>query len=206
MGLRSDRQYLNKIERDNGVRWDELHAYKDRVQLPDLPRMFPPDLLPPENSWCFNRFDALETCVNYGIDREHPKRPFERLSNCKHHWLHFERCIRRRDTAIGKSVKKWEADFTSNLSHDQFNHYLNDLDSKRRYHQYITTSTNNISGKFSEERFFSSWDRIIALKKHRGLHLTNDEEDREKQLRNRKIATLASVTRTITNRLLLQRV
>ena len=206
MGLRSDRQYLTKIERDNGLRWDELHAFKDRVQLPDLPRSFPQERIPAESSWCLKRYDDLEICVNYGIQREHPKRPFERLSNCKHHWLHFERCVRRRDAAIDKAVKKWETEFTANLSPTEFKNYLTELDSKRRYHQYITTSTNSINGKFAEEKFFTAWDRIIAMKKGRGVPLGLDEEEREKQLKNRKIATLTSVTRTITNRLLLQRV
>ena len=200
MGLRSDRQYLTKIERDNGLRWDEIHAFRDRIQLPNLPRNFPPHLLP--SNLCLPKMDQLEQCVQYGTEREHPKRPFERLIACKHHWINFERCIRKRDAAINKSVIKWETDFVNSMPFESAGFYQSELETKRRYFQYKSTGSNEIQAKFDEGRFFEFWDRIISLKLARGLGLTEDDKERQRSAKSKKVATLASVTRTITNKLL----
>ena len=201
MGLRSDRQYLTKLERENGLRWDELHAFTERIQLPDLPPTFPISLLP--ENMCFNKMNSLENCVRYGVEREHPKRPYERLPACKHLWVNFERCVRKRDATIAKSVIQWEKEFTSELDEFETKQYISELELKKRYAHYLSVGSNDISTKFQEDRFFAVWDRIISIKKGKGVGLNSEESEREKLAKARKVANLASVTRTITSRILL---
>jgi hypothetical protein len=107
---------------------------------------------------------------------------------------------------IARSVSRYEESFLAKMH--QSNHvqnYLNDIETKRKFHQYLSQAGNDVHAKFAELRSFGLSDRLISAKKFLAIPLSKNEVAREEFVKKRKIANLASITRTITSKLLLGR-
>ncbi|KAF4657596.1 hypothetical protein FOL47_008378 [Perkinsus chesapeaki] len=175
---RTDRTELNKFERDSNLTWAELHSLKDRIQYPDMPHSMPQTLVQhiPD---CMAEFYSLERCLDYGIQREHPRRPYARLIGCKATHLIFERCVRRRDTRIMKEITQWERSAISELSDTAKQEYVEGLERRQRYYEYLSDqSKQKDKQKFYDRQYTHILDRVINVKEVLGLPLDDNEQSR----------------------------
>ncbi|KAF4670790.1 Golgi apparatus membrane protein TVP23 A [Perkinsus olseni] len=199
---RTDRTELNKFERDSNLTWAELHSLKDRIQYPDMPHSMPQSSLQhiPD---CMNEFYALERCLDYGIQREHPRRPYARLIGCKATHLCFERCVRRRDARIMREIMKWERSAVSELSDLAKHEYVDGLERRQRYYEYLSDqSKQKDKQKYYDRQYTHVLDRVINVKQTLGIALDENEVSRVNQ--NKRGGTthnLDTIIRTFTHRL-----
>jgi hypothetical protein len=198
----TDASTLNRIQTNNLLTWDELHSYKERVQLPWIPKEFPAELLP--SNMCLRPFTNLERCLQYGMEREHQARPYERLPACKHLWLTMERCVIRRDFDIGKKVTSWEKNRVSLMEMPEKRKYVERVMMRSFYFKYLSSSSNSAVSKFHEYAYWTVIDRVIAIKNSEGWPLSESEKEREKYKREKSV-TLSTVTRTISKKLMMSR-
>merc|ERR1719266_2447812 len=72
---------------------------------------------------------------------ETASQPYARMQVCKPHWIKFNRCVKRRDELILRSVRKWESEYFSALDEPSRKEYVDDLDTKMRYFLYAASRT-----------------------------------------------------------------
>lgn len=136
-----EKSRLASAEKRFGVSWKELHGYKDKMIYPVLPTMMAVEELPKDISLCESWYRGLDRCLEQGMSYENPSQPYARMQICKPHWIRFNKCVRRRDDLILRSVKKWERGYYSTLDMASKSEYLDDLDTKMRYFLYAASHT-----------------------------------------------------------------
>merc|ERR1711920_774499 len=130
-----------------GVTWNELHSYKDKMLFPVLPTCMGVDELSKDISLCETVFRGLDRCLEQGMVNENPAEPYARMQICKPHWIKFNRCVKRRDELILRSVRRWERGYCSSMDGSSFQEYLDDIDTKMRYFLYAANHTSDDAKK-----------------------------------------------------------
>lgn len=136
-----EKSRLASAEKRYGVTWNELHAYKDKMVFPQLPVMMAVEELPKDISLCETVYRGLDRCLEQGMTHENPGQPYARMQVCKPHWIRFNKCVKRRDDLIMRSVQKWEKDYYFSLNGESKGDYVDDLDTKMRYFLYAASHT-----------------------------------------------------------------
>merc|ERR1740130_1134683 len=109
--------------------------------FPQLPTMMAVEELPKNISLCETVYRGLDRCLEQGMVTENPGQPYARMQICKPHWIRFNKCVKRRDELIMRSVKGWEKDYYFSLDGGSKADYLDDLDTKMRYFLYAGSHT-----------------------------------------------------------------
>lgn len=203
---RTDVGELRKMERDWSLNWGEVHGYRDRMQFPEIPRNMDPEVVRESvPDLCGGFFEGIENCIDHGRSSEHPKRPFERLVGCKTQWFKFDRCVRQRDRRIMDNVTKWESDYATNLKPAALDEYLSqNIDKRVRFYQYMSDqSSTQQKAVFYERHKGFMLDRGIAIRKAAGVPLSQEELQREKQVKSLegKETDMSIIIKNITSRL-----
>merc|ERR550537_238693 len=134
---RTEKAELANIEKRYGLGWDQLHAYKEIMAFPELPRQMPVSLLHAQNfSFCEGMFDGLDRCLSQGMQNETVATPYARLQICKPHYARFARCVKRRDQYVLDEVLKWEHEFVGRLSDRGKEKYADQMDLRKAYLEY----------------------------------------------------------------------
>jgi hypothetical protein len=134
---RTEKAELANIEKRYGVRWDEIHSYKDYMAFPDIPKAMPASvLLDKDFSFCEGLFDQLDRCLEGGKRIETKSAPYSRMQTCKPHWMRFKRCVTHRDRNMQGEIMKWEDNFVGRLSSKGKEQYADQMDTRYAYVQY----------------------------------------------------------------------
>mmetsp|Transcript_14314 Transcript_14314/g.42603 ORF Transcript_14314/g.42603 Transcript_14314/m.42603 type:complete len:202 (+) Transcript_14314:95-700(+) len=142
-----EKSRLATAEKRFGVYWSELHSYKDKMLFPVLPTCMGVDELAQDIGLCETVFRGLDRCLEQGMKHESPKQPYARMQICKPHWIRFNKCIKRRDELILRSVKKWEQNYFGSLDERSRTEYVDDIDTKMRYYLYAASHTTDDAKK-----------------------------------------------------------
>merc|ERR1719235_1710307 len=111
------------------------------MSFPVLPTCMGVEELPGDISLCETAFRGLDRCLDQGMRTESPAQPYARMQVCKPHWIRFNKCVRRRDDLILRSVRRWESGYFSDLDEVSRSEYVEDLDTKMRYFLYAASNT-----------------------------------------------------------------
>ncbi|XP_952161.1 uncharacterized protein TA13830 [Theileria annulata] len=141
-----------RVERQSGIKVQELHSYPFLHRLPILPDFiryiltnprslilpFVGEILTHEDSefslinldqigLCDQDYFRLNRCVVEGLrkdnkDQNNPK--FNRLSKCKHHFIIYNKCVNKRDVTIDKQILKHELNHLKDLNENQREEYF----------------------------------------------------------------------------------
>eukprot|EP00922_Rhytidocystis_sp_ex-Travisia-forbesii_P005255 GHVS01007664.1.p1 GENE.GHVS01007664.1~~GHVS01007664.1.p1 ORF type:complete len:256 (+),score=53.32 GHVS01007664.1:59-769(+) len=88
---------------------------------------------------CDQQFNDLDLCVERGTEKAKYRTTNinARLVGCKGQWTLFRRCTQFRDGQIMKSVLSWEKKHVKQLRDDERSVYVEDLQAKIRYLEYL---------------------------------------------------------------------
>merc|ERR1719350_821601 len=136
-----EKSRLASAEKRFGLTWNDLHSYKDKMLFPQLPTCMGVEELPKDISLCDTFFRGLDRCLEQGTLNENPGQPYARMQICKPHWIKFNRCVKRRDELVIRSVRKWEREYYNNLDDSSRKEYVDDIDTKMRYFLYASSHT-----------------------------------------------------------------
>mmetsp|Transcript_150659 Transcript_150659/g.419956 ORF Transcript_150659/g.419956 Transcript_150659/m.419956 type:complete len:200 (-) Transcript_150659:211-810(-) len=142
-----EKSRLASAEKRFGLTWNELHSYKDKMLFPVLPTCMGVDELSKDISLCETVFRGLDRCLEQGMKFESPGQPYARMQICKPHWIRFNKCVKRRDELILRSVRKWERGYFSALDERSRTEYIEDIDTKMRYFLYAASHTTDDAKK-----------------------------------------------------------
>jgi len=148
----TEKSALHTAEKKFGMTWDGLHAYKEFMTLPALPANMPRELIPQDISYCDQIFRGIDRCIEQGIRTERKNYPYERMQICKPFWIKFDKCIKRRDEKIMRSIYKWEARHMEKMAPESKVEYLEDLGRRRKYQEYAYRNTHEPTQKIFHNR------------------------------------------------------
>merc|ERR1719326_1135711 len=122
------------------------------MTFPVLPTQMNVEELSKDIDLCETVFRGLDRCLEQGKEHENPAHPYARMQICKPHWIKFQRCAKRRDDLIMRSIKKWEGGYYSSLDEPSRDEYLEDLDTKMRYFLYASSHVQDLQKKRTLEK------------------------------------------------------
>lgn len=134
-----EKSRLSSAEKRYGLTWNELHGYKEKMVFPVLPVCMGVEELPKDISLCETVFRGLDRCLEQGMINENPSQPYARMQICKPHWIKFNKCVKRRDELVLRSVKRWERGYYDGMDEASQKEYIDDLDTKMRYFMYAAS-------------------------------------------------------------------
>eukprot|EP00922_Rhytidocystis_sp_ex-Travisia-forbesii_P031551 GHVS01046691.1.p1 GENE.GHVS01046691.1~~GHVS01046691.1.p1 ORF type:complete len:243 (-),score=30.80 GHVS01046691.1:622-1350(-) len=94
-------------------------------------------------SSCEKQFDDLDLCVERGVNKAKLRTTNlnSRLMGCKGQWTLFRRCTMYRDAHVMKAILSWENKHVKQLSDDERTNYIDQLQARIRYLEYLSLRT-----------------------------------------------------------------